>query len=148
MRHALRAVLLTLVLLGSQIVARAQEATPSPTASFIPPIVWELAAYSDSGSEPVFIDDPTRYTLQFLVEGDLLVRLDCNQGRGMYTAVDGELTVTPLASTRAACPPDSHDMDFLRLLLAASRFAFDADGNLLLSGDQGELTLRPGAGAA
>jgi heat shock protein HslJ len=148
MRHLLRAVLLALVLFGSPVVGRAQEATPAPAAAAIPPVVWELVAYTDSGGEPVAIDHPARYALQFLPDGDLLALLDCNQGRATYIAADGVLTMTLMASTRAACPPESHDTDFLRLLLAATRFAFDADGCLILSGDQGELRLRPAAGAA
>jgi heat shock protein HslJ len=124
------------------------QATPMPSEPAIPPIVWELVAYAANGGEPVAIDDPARYTLQFLPNGELLARLDCNQGRGGYTAVDGVLSVTPLAATRAACPPGSHDTDFLRLLLAATSYGFDADGLLLLSGDQGVLTLRPAAGAS
>ena len=43
------------------------------------------------------IADPSRYTVQFLPEGRLLARLDCNQGRGGYTAAEGVLTLTPLA---------------------------------------------------
>jgi len=148
MLHLFCAVILSLVLFGSPARDRAQEATPPPAASAIPPVVWELVAYTDSGGEPVAIDDPARYTLQFMPEGELLALLDCNRGRGTYTAADGILTISPMASTRAACPPDSHDLDFQRLLSTATRFAFDANGCLLLSGDQGELRLRPAAGAA
>jgi heat shock protein HslJ len=148
MCHLLRAALLALLLFGRPFLSRAQEATPPPDASTIPPVVWELVAYTDSGGEPVAIDDPARYTLQFLPEGELLALLDCNRGRGTYIAADGMLTISPMASTRAACPPDSHDTDFQRLLSTATRFAFDADGCLLLRGDQGELRLRPAAEAA
>ena len=91
------------------------------------------------------IADPTRYTLQFLAEGELLAGVDCNPGHGGYTAADGVLTVTPMATTRMACAPGSHDTVFLSLLLAATAFRFDADGRLRLSGDMGELHLRPAA---
>jgi heat shock protein HslJ len=148
MRHLVHAVLLALMLFSRPVLGRAQEATPPPAGSAIPPIVWELVAYTGGGGEPVAIDDPARYSLQFLPEGELLALLDCNRGRGTYVAADGMLTISPLATTRAACPPESHDMSFLRLLTAATRFAFDADGCLLLGGDQGELRLRPAAGAA
>ena len=121
------------------------QATPTPSDAAIPPVVWELVEYTERGGEPVAIDDPTRYTLQFLAEGELLARVDCNQGHGGYTAADGVLTVTPMATTRMACPPGSVDTVFLRLLLAATAFGFDADGRLRLRGDMGELHLRPAA---
>ena len=42
--------------------------------------------FQRTGSCPVTIPDPWRYTVQFLPEGRLLTRLDCNQGSGGYTA--------------------------------------------------------------
>jgi heat shock protein HslJ len=121
------------------------QATPTPSDSAIPAVVWELVEYAESGGEPVAIDDPMRYTLQFLAEGELLARVDCNQGQSGYTAADGVLTVTPMATTRMACAPGSQDTVFLRLLLATTAYEFDADGLLRLSGDMGELHLRPAA---
>jgi para-nitrobenzyl esterase len=114
----------------------------------IPPVVWELVELTELGGAPVAIADPSRYRLQFLPEGELIARLDCNRGRGSYIAADGVLTVTPLAITRMLCPPDSHDATFRRLLHATTSYGFDADGFLLLSGDEGVLRLRPGAAEA
>ena len=90
------------------------------------------------------IDDPTRYTLQFLAEGELLARVDCNQGHGGYTAADGVLTVTPMATTRMACRAGVADTVFLRLLLAATAYEFDADGRLRLRGGHGGAAPAPG----
>lgn len=123
------------------------QATPTPTEPDLSSGVWELVAYSESESEPVEIDDPARYTLEFLPEGDLVARIDCNRGRGDYTAMDGALTVTQLATTRMACPPGSRDTVFLRLLLAATGYEFDLDDALRLRGDQGVLYLRLAADA-
>ena len=90
------------------------------------------------------IADPSRYTVQFLPEGRLLARLDCNQGSGGYTAAEGVLTLTPLAVTTAMCPPDSHRPTFQRLLERATAYRFDPEAGLsCCAGRQGALDLQP-----
>jgi heat shock protein HslJ len=118
-------------------------ATPTATASGIPPVIWELVSFSEPDRVPVTITDPSRYTLQFLPDGRLLARLDCHHGTGGYTAAAGVLALTPLAVTTAMCPPDSEDTRFQTILESATSYAFDPDGLLLLHGDNGSLHLRP-----
>jgi heat shock protein HslJ len=84
--------------------AVAGAATPTAMTSGIPPVIWELVRFSEPDRAPVTIADPSRYTVQFLPAGRLLVRLDCNPGSGGYTAAAGVLTLTPLAVTTAICP--------------------------------------------
>lgn len=102
------------------------------TAGPIPPVVWELTDYTVADASPVAVADPARYTLHFLPSGRLHARLDCNQGRGGYTAADGDLTLTPMAATLQLCLPDSHDNAFGRLLHQATSYRFDPDGVLRL----------------
>jgi putative lipoprotein len=109
----------------------------------IPPVIWELVGYIATGVAPVAVADPARYTLQFLPGGRLLARLDCNQGSGGYTAADGALALTPMATTLKRCLPGSHDADFGRLLHAATSYRFDPEGFLLLRGADGVLRLQP-----
>jgi heat shock protein HslJ len=118
-------------------------ATPTATASGIPPVIWEMVSFSEMDNVPVTIADPARYTVQFLPDGRLLTRLDCNHGRGGYTASAGVLALTPLAVTKATCPPDSEDTRFQTILESATSYAFDPDGLLLLNGGKGSLHLRP-----
>src|SRR4051794_6746027 len=73
--------------------AVAGPATPTATASGIPPVIWELVSFRETDRTPVTIADPSRYTVQFLPDGRLLARLDCNQGRGGYTAAAGVLAL-------------------------------------------------------
>jgi heat shock protein HslJ len=123
---------------------RAAQATPGPEASAIPPVVWQLAGFTEANGAPVTIADPTRYTVQFLPEGLLLARFDCNQGRGGYTAADGALSLTPMAVTAAMCPPDSYDLTFQRLLGQATSYRFNPEvGHLILRGEAGVLDLQP-----
>ena len=56
-----------------------------------------------------------------------MARLDCNQGRGGYTAAEGVLTLTPLALTTAICPPDSSATTVQRLLARATSYRFDPE---------------------
>jgi heat shock protein HslJ len=119
-------------------------ATPTATASGIPPVIWELVSFSEPDRVPVTITDPARYTVQFLPEGRLLARLDCHHGTGGYTAAAGVLALTPLAVTAATCPPDSEDITFQRLLARATSYRFDPEvGALLLRGEDGVIQLQP-----
>lgn len=117
-------------------------ATPAPTRSIIPPIVWQAIAITDRAGATTEIADPDRYTAQFLPDGALLIKADCNRGRSTYEIVDGKLTVQPGISTLALCPPQSHDLAFKAALSGATGFAFDDEGLLLLTGSDGDLTLQ------
>src|SRR5689334_5483828 len=61
-------------------VAPLAPATPTATASSIPPVVWELVSLTGANGFHVDIADSSRYTLQFLPEGRMAAKLDCNQG--------------------------------------------------------------------
>jgi heat shock protein HslJ len=98
----------------------AAQAPTAPDATAIPAVIWEMVRFSEPDRAPVTIADPWRYTVQFLPEGRLLARLDCNHGRGGYTAAAGVLALTPLAVTTATCPPDSSDTTLQRLLNRAT----------------------------
>jgi para-nitrobenzyl esterase len=134
--------LLPLLLLAPTVLA-AQATAATPEAA-IPPVVWELVRLTETNGEPGAIDDPARYTLQFLSDGQLVAKFDCNQGHGGYTAVDGVLSLTPMATTKAMCPPDSHDTTFQRLLSQATAYQVDPETeHLVLTGDAGVLELQP-----
>jgi len=121
----------------------AAQATPPPSGQGIPPVVWELVALTGADGVQVDIDDPTRYTVQFLPEGRLTAKLDCNQGAAGFTASDGIIEITQMAATLALCEPDSHDGTFQVILQGVTSYEIDPDGFLLLSGDEGTLRLRP-----
>ena len=117
-------------------------ATPAPPASTIPPIVWQAIAITDLAGATTEIDEPGRYTAQFLPDGSLLIQADCNRGRSTYDLVNGKLAVQPGISTLALCPPESHDLAFVDALNGASGFSFDDDGLLLLTGSGGDLMMQ------
>jgi heat shock protein HslJ len=121
--------------------------TPTPETT-IPPVVWELVSIAESGKPAVEIADPSRYTLQFLADGNLAARVDCNRGRAGYTAAGGVLSLTGLATTRMLCALDSQDAPFMRVLQDVTAYQLDPRGYLVLSGETGELQLRPAPTAA
>lgn len=123
------------------------QATPTPPGAGITPGPWELVSYTEASGDPVEIVDPTRYTLQFQPDGQLLAQFDCNHGSGQFTAADGVLTVSPMATTLILCPSDSQVTPFQILLDAATSYEIDVEGHLLLHGDSGDLRFRPALAA-
>lgn len=124
-------------------IAPLAPATPSATESGIPPVVWELVSLTGSNGFHVDIDDPSLYTVQFLPDGQMTAKLDCNQGSAGFTASGGTIEIDHMASTLALCDADSNGHNFQFVLQSATKYAFDPDGFLLLSGDEGDLKLRP-----
>lgn len=93
---------------------------------------WEN---TETQSEKIKVDKPENYTLEFLADGKLQVRADCNRGRGIYQAENGKLTFSAIALTRAACPPESLDRNFLNGLNRVENYKIEGDALLIdLSG--------------
>ena len=67
----------------------------------------------DDATGTVRPDDPSRYTMRLDRDGTVTMRLDCNRGRGTWSArsgadgASGQFEFGPLAVTRARCPPPS-----------------------------------------
>lgn len=113
---------------------------------------WEFAVFSsmDDAQPPLRPADPTRYALDFAVDGRLMLRLDCNSGRTTWQAVpapdsglarrSGSLSFGPIATTRMACPPGSLEPRLTAVLPYVRSFviehgqlhlALQADGGIL-----------------
>jgi len=138
--------ILTATLMASTLIAvlAASLATPVPEErSGIAPVLWELAEIPGDDGSVGQIADPARYTLQFLPEGQLDVRADCNSAEGRYALDDDHLEITVGVSTLALCDAGSHSEAFLSYLDAAERFKHDPDGALTVHGKSGDLRFRP-----
>jgi len=104
---------------------------------------WQRTRYSD-GKE-VVPDAPDRYTLEFLPDGRVQLRADCNRGGARFDAGAGRtLTLSPAAVTKMGCPPGSQGSEFLRELSEVSAYLF-ASGNLVLTlhTDKGTMYFAP-----
>jgi heat shock protein HslJ len=73
---------------------------------------WQRSVYNnDTESLPT---DPDRYTITMQLDGRVNIRADCNRGGGTYTLNEKKISITITHTTRAACPPDSLEQDYIR----------------------------------
>jgi len=103
--------------------------------------VWQLQQIQYNNDTSTTVDSPQNYTVQFLGDGTVAVQADCNRGQGPFTTTeDRQITIGPLATTSAACGPDSIDGEFVqRLSDAAIYFLKDGDLFLDLRADAGTM---------
>jgi para-nitrobenzyl esterase len=88
---------LLLVLAGS---VRAQTAPDLGATS------WQLVKFQSSDGSTSLPDDKAKYTVTFGVDGSASVRIDCNRGHATWKSPGpNQLVFSPLALTRAMCPP-------------------------------------------
>jgi heat shock protein HslJ len=111
---------------------------------------WELLQVTPggAGSAPVDAVDPARHSLTFLADGGLVLRADCNRGRGTWTAVPegqgGTLEFGPVAQTMMACAEDQFPQ-MASALASAAAYRIE-DGNLRIEVEGGAAYLfRPTA---
>lgn len=93
--------------------------------------IWTWQRTALTNDEVLAPADPSSYTVEFLAEGRVSVQADCNRGAGSYTVDGSRLTISPLALTRAACPPGSLSNQFVAQLQDAVSYALQG-GDLLL----------------
>jgi para-nitrobenzyl esterase len=141
---AARATQLALAVL---VLAGCGAATPLPSAapSSLGGTAWRLVRFQGGDGTILTPDDRAKYTFQFGADGTLTARIDCNRGRGTWTSSGpSQLTLGPLALTRAMCPPGSlddrivRDLDFVRSYVIQGGHLF-----LSLLADAGIYELEP-----
>jgi heat shock protein HslJ len=127
---------------------------PPPSKAALPPVVpimippaiaasdggdalagraWAWQRTQLSSDKAVVPNAPERYTLEFMPDGRVQLRADCNRGGARYDAGAGRtLAFSPAATTKMGCPPGSQGTEFLRQLAEVGAYRF-ADGNLVLT---------------
>jgi len=72
---------------------------------------WRLVQIMSMDDTTHTPDDPSLYTLEFLDDGSMRVKADCNMGTGSWTSASpGQLEFGIIAATQAQCAPGSlHD---------------------------------------
>jgi heat shock protein HslJ len=69
---------------------------------------WQLVKIQGSDGTTITPDDPAKYTIEFLADGAVAMRIDCNRVRGAWRSpAPSRLEFGPMAVTRVACPPGS-----------------------------------------
>jgi heat shock protein HslJ len=104
-------------------------------------VVWKLQSLMRNGAGTVTMSQPERYTLEFLGT-TLAVKADCNTCTGPYTLNGSSIQIGALACTRAACPADSRDQEYLAILSGAQTYGVD-DDVLTIHSTEGQLTFKP-----
>jgi len=106
---------------------------------------WRLAELrsSDDAIAIVRPDDSAKYEMTLGTDGAAALRLDCNRAAGRWTSsttnqTTGTMTFTPLAMTRAACPPGSLDTRVARELGFVRTYIVEGDSlHLIMMADGG-----------
>ena len=92
---------------------------------------WQGTRLADGTN--VAVDAPERYTIEFMQDGRVQLRADCNRGNAGYTmGANRALSLTPAATTKMGCPPGSKDTVFLRQLAEVAGYSL-VDGGLVLT---------------
>ncbi|NJL45155.1 MAG: META domain-containing protein [Leptolyngbyaceae cyanobacterium SM2_3_12] len=104
--------------------------------------VWQLKQIQSNDGQLFLPNPPENYTVEFMADGSVSVQADCNRGNGQFiTTDDNGLTIDQLATTRAACPPESISNQFLQGLSNSAIFFFQ-DGDLFIDQKFGSGTLQ------
>jgi heat shock protein HslJ len=77
------------------------------------------------------VGNPDSYTVEFMPDGNVAVKADCNQAGGTYMLTGNTISIEILTMTMAACPPDSRSDEFIEHLNAAASY-FVKEGSLFI----------------
>jgi len=127
---------------GNRLVSPAGEVTNKETPLTGTVWHWVHTLYNDD--RKAVPADPQNYTVQFLEDGTLSVKADCNMKGGTWSASASEkrLSIEITHSTMAACPEGSLEDEFVRGLSgAAIYFMNDGDLYIDLKYDSGTMRL-------
>lgn len=127
--------LLFLLVLTSMALVSCYSRGVSPTAqqdSEIIGVVWRLREIQRTNDQAIVVDEPDKYTLELLPNGQVRILADCNRGFGNYTMTGPEISFSKTAYTRAACPPGSLFDVYTRNLQQANSYVID-EGNLYIA---------------
>ena len=104
---------------------------------------WQWIAFEDTAGR-VEIKDPASFRVTFNTDASLAVAADCNNAAGSYQGEGGNLTIEIGPVTLAACAPESRSQQFIELLAAGVRYAFEGQNlRIDLAVDGGALILAP-----
>lgn len=93
-------------------------------------VIWEWVGNYSTDDVFTATNDPSRYQVEFLPDGTVLVKADCNNITATYIADGQDMTITLGASTLVTCPEDSQADLFQQQIATVIRFGFAVIGNL------------------
>jgi heat shock protein HslJ len=108
-------------------------------------VVWALQRFEYMSGKVTAIDQPDRYTVEFLTDGRVQVKADCNTGSGTYRTSGDRLTIESIALTKMACPAGSQSDKFVQSLGMAISYVLDgAELTISMSYDAGDMVFKKG----
>lgn len=112
-------------------------ASPQVVSPIVGP-VWRWTSSQFNNGATQTVDNPNAYTLQFMADGQVQIKADCNTG-GMGFKLNGNnIEFEPIRLTLIACPPGSLDSVFTQQLQTV--------GSYLTSGSELVLNIQTNTG--
>jgi heat shock protein HslJ len=116
-----RTLLVHVALLAAITVTACKPNNPGSLPGDLAGSSWRLVEF-ESSDDAIGVVRPAAsavYSMTLEADGTASFQLDCNRGSGSWRSVsagpdDGTLELSPLATTRAACPPGSLDQQIAR----------------------------------
>lgn len=122
----------------------AQPQTAPSTAQQLTGKVWQWTKTAYNDGKTITVSTPANYTIEFMADGTLAIKADCNNVTGTYTADGGNLTIKLGASTMAMCPPGSLDSEYLKQLNEVAQYLLQGETLVLnFKLDTGGMTFTP-----
>ena len=123
--------------------------TTTTTAPNLMGVVWQWQGTAMGDESDVRVKFPDRYTVEFLADGKVQMRADCNTGGGTYAIEGASLTMDVAAMTRVQCRPDSKSNLFINQLNNARTYIMDGDQLVInLFAGAGNMTFANGGPSA
>ena len=121
------------------------QTTPAVSPSALVGVVWTLRRFEYMSGKVAAIDQPDKYSVEFLADGKVQIKADCNTGSGTYKASGDRLTIESIGVTKMACPVGSQGDKFVQSLGMAISYVLDgAQLTISMSYDAGDMVLGKG----
>ena len=106
--------------------------------------IWKWLGTKHGDGSKAVPEHPENYTIEFLENGFVRIKADCNSAGGGFTVHQNRITIDLSYSTMAACPPSSLERIFTRDILVADQFYLHKDQlRLKLIDASGSMFFRP-----
>jgi heat shock protein HslJ len=107
-------------------------------------VVWRWEEFLEANGNAIIVPDPDSYTLEFLADGRVNIKADCNTVQGSYSVQGNQLTIELGPTTLAACPPGSLENEYLQTLQDVVSYMMDGDKlALAIKYDSGVMKFAP-----
>ncbi len=123
-----------LCLKGDQLVETGSRTIASSNDSGLEIVgsVWQWTKFLEANANKILVDDPENYTIEFMPDGAVQIKADCNSVGGSYTVNGSQLTIELGPTTLVACPPGSLENEYLALLSDVNSYIMEGENLVLL----------------